>query len=372
LCTGLIEAYESCARRVVECAEMIPNIFISSTIQDLHHLRDAIRDVVQELGYNPVMSEYGDIGYSPRRSAEDSCYLTVSECQLAVIILGKRYGYISENGLSVTHNEFRSARDRRIPVISLVDHEVLTFKKMFELNKQQAGVSVPDMDNPEKSFGFIDEITSSKMNNALLAYASATDARQHLRRQLAHMFGEFLRGQYDPMKADVKDILAEIRTLRLEAENKSGPDEKENDRVLRAMRFLVDDAEEGRSYSRLLRETLRTNINSAVPILLSSGTFDEAIKKMTGSPPELLTLDVSAVLTRKDVHKLIDDVMPRLSAMCGTNYQLSIIDNESEGSGKQTWRVVVVGALPDGKLVVNEQGLNEFRKYHEEFKNASM
>ncbi|MCJ7812359.1 DUF4062 domain-containing protein, partial [bacterium] len=42
---------------------MIPNVFISSTIKDLHYLRDAIRDLVKELGYRPIMSEYGDIGY---------------------------------------------------------------------------------------------------------------------------------------------------------------------------------------------------------------------------------------------------------------------------------------------------------------------
>ena len=42
---------------------MIPNVFVSSTIQDLHHLRDAIREAIVDLAFSPVMSEYGDIGY---------------------------------------------------------------------------------------------------------------------------------------------------------------------------------------------------------------------------------------------------------------------------------------------------------------------
>jgi hypothetical protein len=63
---------------------MIPNIFISSTIGDLSYLRDSIRDLIFEIGYAPIMSEYGDIGYSPTSSAEDSCYLTMKNCQLAV------------------------------------------------------------------------------------------------------------------------------------------------------------------------------------------------------------------------------------------------------------------------------------------------
>ena len=39
--------------------DMLPRVFVSSTIEDLHHLRDAVRDAVAELEYIPVMSEYG-------------------------------------------------------------------------------------------------------------------------------------------------------------------------------------------------------------------------------------------------------------------------------------------------------------------------
>jgi hypothetical protein len=105
---------------------MIPNIFISSTIQDLHHLRDAIRETIIELGYNPVMSDYGDIGYLPTASATESCYLTVRDSQLAVLIIGKRYGSLASNGLSITHNEFLTMKAEERPIITLIDREVLT------------------------------------------------------------------------------------------------------------------------------------------------------------------------------------------------------------------------------------------------------
>jgi len=113
---------------------MIPNIFISSTIEDLHHLRDSIRDLIQEIGYTPIMSEWDDIGYLPTTSAEESCYLTLQDCQIAIFIIGKRYGSISENGLSITHNEFRATRRSNIPVIFLVNEEVITFKKVHDAN----------------------------------------------------------------------------------------------------------------------------------------------------------------------------------------------------------------------------------------------
>jgi hypothetical protein len=71
---------------------MTPNIFISSTISDLHHLRDAVRDTIQEFHYTPRMSEYGDLGYLPTISAIESCCQSIKECQLFILIIGKKYG----------------------------------------------------------------------------------------------------------------------------------------------------------------------------------------------------------------------------------------------------------------------------------------
>ena len=92
---------------------MIPNIFVSSTVADLHHLRDAIRSTLVEVGYIPIMSDWGDIGYGPLTTAEDACYETMKQCQLAVLIIGKRYSGISKDGVSVTQNEYRTARNTR-------------------------------------------------------------------------------------------------------------------------------------------------------------------------------------------------------------------------------------------------------------------
>jgi hypothetical protein len=69
---------------------VIPNVFVSSTVRDLQHLRDAIRDAISELAYIPILSEFGDIGYLPQLSAPDSCYTAAKDCHLAVLIIGKR------------------------------------------------------------------------------------------------------------------------------------------------------------------------------------------------------------------------------------------------------------------------------------------
>src|SRR5688572_5064678 len=107
---------------------MAPNAFISSTILDLHYLRDAIKDLIEALGYNPVMNEYGSIPFLPNMSVEAACYKAVSECQLFILIIGKRYGSVMNNDLSVSHNEFRAAVNHKIPVFTLIDKEVLIYK----------------------------------------------------------------------------------------------------------------------------------------------------------------------------------------------------------------------------------------------------
>lgn len=195
---------------------MIPNIFISSTVLDLHHLRDSIRDTVFELGYNPIMSDYGDIGYLPTDSAEDSCYLALKDCQIAIFIIAKRYGYISTNGLSVTHNEFKTARKNRIPVIFLVDEEILSYKKVHDATEpiSKEKITFPGMENPAKVFELVREFSESEINNGLIAYTTVNSAKINIKKQLAHMVGDLLRKQFDPIQNEIKDILTEITTLK--------------------------------------------------------------------------------------------------------------------------------------------------------------
>lgn len=196
---------------------MIPNVFVSSTVEDLLHLREGVRDAIAEIGYSPVMSEFGDVGYLPTRSAEDSCYVAVRGCQIAVLIVSKRYGSTAADGLSVTHKEFRAAREAGIPVISLIDKDVLVFKKVFDANVSgNETLTFPGMDNAKQIFCLIDEITSADVNNGIQPYTDVSSARRHIKNQLAHFFGEMLQRSSSRLDPDIKDILAEMKTLRHE------------------------------------------------------------------------------------------------------------------------------------------------------------
>ena len=145
---------------------MIPNVFVSSTIYDLQYLRDAIRETIIELGYNPVMSDYGDIGYLPSKSAQESCYATIRDCQLAVLIIGKRYGEKTENGLSVTNNEFLTIQKRNVPIVTIVDQEVISFKRVYEANRAtENATKFPGMDSAPETFNFIRSVMDSPLTH---------------------------------------------------------------------------------------------------------------------------------------------------------------------------------------------------------------
>lgn len=256
---------------------MIPSIFISSTIYDLQHLRDIIRDTILNLGYNPVMSDYGDIGYSPDTTAEDSCYRTIRECQLAVLLIEKRYGEKSKNDLSVTHNEFRNAKKLNIPIITIVDQEVLSFKRVYDANidtpeKQK----FPSMDSPSDTFSFIQEIMQSSLNNGILPFKIASDASNNLKKQMAHMFGDLLTRKHNPVKLQMNDILSEIKTLRHELLKDRG---NEPLKYLKATRFLLTETDENHDL-KTFSEALLGSFDDSVQKLIQSDSFDNFTKNI--------------------------------------------------------------------------------------------
>jgi hypothetical protein len=247
---------------------MIPNVFVSSTVDDLRHLREGVRDVIAEIGYNPVLSEYGEIGYLPTTSAEESCYIAVRQCQLQVLVIAKRYGQPRPDGLSVTHHEFRAARQASIPVIALIDKDVMSFKAVFDANKRAKKSPVfPGMDHPDKTFSLIDEIAAYEVNNGFQAFSNVADVRAHVRRQLAHFVGDLLQSTTTAAAPDLKDILAELKTLRYEF----GSSRTESALpFLRAMRALLSG--KNQQLAELLKMT-HEELELAAPQILSNETL---------------------------------------------------------------------------------------------------
>jgi len=273
---------------------MIPNVFISSTIEDLHYLREGLRDAVNELAYRPVMSDYGEVGYLHPETAAESCYRSVKECQIAVIIIGSRYCMPSEDGgISVTHKEFRTARNEGIPLIALVEKEVMSFKKVFQANKdQKQPTSFPRMDNPALTFELLDEIAAAETYNGLIPFSNVTEATALLKKQIADLVGQCLTKVFSPMRSEIKDVLAEIKTLRQEL----GSSQKHDDRFLQTIRYIIDD-NRSKGFKYLIEHAIGP-IDKAVPIILQAGTFNDFIQ-LTGW--KLVVTAPGAILIKPDM-----------------------------------------------------------------------
>ena len=59
-----------------------PRIFISSTYYDLRHIRNDLERFVKELGYEPILSERGQIAYGKTEPLEQYCYREINKIHI--------------------------------------------------------------------------------------------------------------------------------------------------------------------------------------------------------------------------------------------------------------------------------------------------
>ncbi|MFP1960859.1 DUF4062 domain-containing protein [Lonsdalea quercina] len=90
------------------------NIFISSLISGFEENRIAVKRAISILKHNPIMAE--DFGAKPD-SPQITCLRGVRESDVVILILGSRYGYEQQQGLSATQEEVLEARTTKQLII---------------------------------------------------------------------------------------------------------------------------------------------------------------------------------------------------------------------------------------------------------------
>lgn len=178
----------------------IPRVFVSSTCYDLKYIRENLRYFITNLGYDPVLSDRGDVFYDPASDTQDACLSEVSTCQLLVLIIGGRFGgAYKETESSITNEEYREAIRGRIPVFALVEHLVYTEHHVFLKNSANPDVDETKINYPScddvRIFHFIDEVRKNSYNNALFSFRDFSDIEAYLKKQWAGMMHNFLTRQ---------------------------------------------------------------------------------------------------------------------------------------------------------------------------------
>lgn len=203
-----------------------PNIFISSTYYDLKHIRSSLEQFVVSLGYDPILSEKGNIAYSSLLPLDESCYKQAQKSDIFVVIVGGRYGSeVSEtrerdgqNNFfdtydSVTKREFESAYNSEIPVYILIDKAVFSEYETFQRNSNNETISYAHVDSVN-IFKFIEIVLSKPRNNPVFQFEKESEIEDWLKEQWAGLFKDMLTENLESKKlTSLSDKVSELENI---------------------------------------------------------------------------------------------------------------------------------------------------------------
>lgn len=201
-----------------------PRVFISSTCYDLAEIRDSLVDFTLSFGFDPILSERGDVFYHPDLHTHESCLSEVNNCQLFLLIIGGRFGgsYKSDPNKSIVNAEYTAAREEGIPVFTFVkknvynDHHLYVSNRNNKILSEIAFPSIDKRENALKIFKFIDQVRSAPVNNGFFSFDFARDIAGLLRKQWAGMFFDFLQQRETSSQLSVATSL--IKNVSLASE----------------------------------------------------------------------------------------------------------------------------------------------------------
>lgn len=200
---------------------MQPSIFVSSTFYDLKYVREKLCNFIKDKGYNPVLSNNGDIGYSSNIPLDASCYDAVSNCHMTVLIVGGEYGSAATGEddsnkfseyLSITRKEFRKAKELNISIFSFVSQNVLNEYEIYKENKDNIENKCIEIKFKETKninvFRFIEELYNLRI--PVFAFTDMQSIESTLEKQWADMLRKYLTLNMKQVKNDPDDNATEL------------------------------------------------------------------------------------------------------------------------------------------------------------------
>jgi len=172
-----------------------PRIFISSTFYDLRQVRADLDFFIEQMGYEPVRNEEGDIPYGKEEALEEYCYKEIKSIDILVCIIGGRFGSESKSNSksSITQMELKAALNEGKQVYTFIESNVLSEYETYLMNKESE-TKYRYVDD-KRVYEFIEEIKSLKSNNIIKGFETASDIVKFLREQMAGLFQRFLEEQ---------------------------------------------------------------------------------------------------------------------------------------------------------------------------------
>ena len=181
-----------------------PRIFVSSTYYDLKHVRSSLDSFIESMGFESVLSEKGNITFSPDIPLDESCYREASNVDIFILIIGGRYGSSASSDVrnlssnfyekynSITKKEYDSARVRDIPIYILIEHNVYSEYQTYLKNIETSGIHYAHVESVNV-FELIRDILSRRKNNPFHTFEKSSEIEMWLKEQWAGLFRELLQ-----------------------------------------------------------------------------------------------------------------------------------------------------------------------------------
>ncbi len=172
-----------------------PRIFISSTFYDLRQVRSDLDIFIENLGYEPVRNEEGDIPYGKDDALEEYCYKEIKAVDILVSIIGGRFGSESKrSNSSISQIELRTALKENKQVYIFIEKNVLSEYETYLINKENTSMKYRYVDDV-RIYHFIEEVKNLNANNNIKGFETASDISRYLKEQFAGLFQRFLEEQ---------------------------------------------------------------------------------------------------------------------------------------------------------------------------------
>jgi hypothetical protein len=210
-----------------------PRVFVSSTCYDLRYIRENLNIFIKGLGFEPVLSEKGNIYYNPGMHVQESVLAEVSNCQLFVLIIGGRFGSkYKDSPQSIVNREYLKAIEEKVPIFAVVEESVYSEYKFYIRNKENKQLIFTEVDTP-KIFNFMQEVESYIVNNALFPFNDINELESYLKQQWAGLMYDLLvkRSTYE-RDAEVFEKLSHLEFLTKQLLNSIGRDTEKINAIL--------------------------------------------------------------------------------------------------------------------------------------------
>ena len=180
-------------------------IFISSTCYDLDQVRANLKEELENIGHEPILSEYKEFPVLTEFDTIENCKRNVKEnCDLFILVLGGKRGSLDVNSHKpIVNIEFETALVSSKEIFIFINKKVLDYYTLWKTNPN---IDFKPYVDSNLVFEFIDRIKAKQL--WIFDFERAGDIIDKLKIQLSVLLQSLLRrknnGSLDP-NIDFKD-----------------------------------------------------------------------------------------------------------------------------------------------------------------------